>query len=355
MFSPYLFQCIDFQGFAADKLKLLFQGIIKRHSEHFREIRSRFSYPNEPDKIRSRFSHCNEPDGNPKSRTDLLIEILETSPHLTNIDIDLDPEPHLHATSRDVFYFLNWQSSTTANKISMSSIKSISQLKSLTHLSISSPSPRPPYAEDFLAEILSDLSQLQSFACSSIDATHPKPLDNQQTCRSPLGIHLALLTDLVELELKDAKCFDASWIQLDWKSSLKALSLEGCDRVSLSGLNGFLELFKATLKTLTFVEALGYEQDTWNRNHNDRLWPNLKKLEINSHSFSFRRAVEGITDLCQGYSIEIVFNVDFYNDEDEIPLDTGIVSTYEVEPEGYMYGTGSHGGDWGSCRGACEQ
>lgn len=386
MLSPYIFECFDFQGFAADKLKLTFEEIIERHSDHFREIRGRFSYPYDS-------------DGDPEPRSELLLKILKTCPRLTNIDINLDPEHFIPATGPETSNGGISQDSSISNQIPNLFLSPISQLTSLTHLSLSSPYPRPPYKEPFLVEILSNFPQLQSFGCSRIDATYPKPLDDQQPCRSPLGIYLASLTNLVELDLESAECLDASWNQLDWKSSLTALSLDRCDRVSLSVLNEFLELFKSTLKTLTFVEAMRYDPDNLdpefitddtfrfelpnltnleiisnsaiqfsrafqNSKHlswlslgdypleerqdlenliNDRLWPNLEILEITSHSSSFRKAVEGLDVLCWRYGTEIIFNVDFYSHEDEMHDNARDNSMGPNELRGYM--RGSHGED----------
>ncbi|EGG12500.1 uncharacterized protein MELLADRAFT_88921 [Melampsora larici-populina 98AG31] len=237
MLSPYLFQCFDFEGFAANRLKLTFEDIIDRHSDQFREIRARFSY-----------SH--EPDGNSKSRSELLLKILKSCAHLTDIDIDLDPERLVPATRPNIFDSGALQDSSVSNRIPNLFFRPICQLTSLTHLSLSSPHPRPPYTEHFLR--LSWLS-LGNY-----------PLEPRQD-----------LEDLI----------------------------------------------------------------------NERLWPNLKKLEINSHTSSFRRAVEGLNALCQRFSIETIFNVDFYSHEDEVYDGAGADHSIGIdELQGYMHG--SHGEDW---------
>jgi hypothetical protein len=50
----------------------------------------------------------------------------------------------------------------------------------------------------------------------------------------------------------------------------------------------------------------------------DKLWPNLEKLEIDDMSPRLRCEVESLEALCQKYEIELVWNVFFDNlDEDQ--------------------------------------
>lgn len=335
-FSPLLFERFDVQGFSADKSKLTIEEIIQRHSNHIKEIRGRVTFPDQPDK-------------DPKLRAKLLLKIIKSCPHITDIDVDLDP-----------------------NQFPNLFIKPISQLTSLTHLSLSSPYyGQTPYTESFLVEILSDLSGLQGFSCSGIDAVHPKPLDNQQACQSPLGIHLASLPHLVELELESAQCLDVSWSRLKWKSSLRALSFTNCGVFSVSDLKVLAERFKSTLTTLTFARiglrdpdslisdplptkrfrfrlpelinleiissasvrfAKAFEHSkklSWlslgnyplHRHKNleklmkDRLWPKLKTLELTSAKTYSYKSVEVLENTCERDGIDIIFNVDLVDDD----------------------------------------
>lgn len=382
---PYLFQGFDFQGFKADRLKFTLEEIVKKHSDHVREIRWRASSPFDS-------------NGNPTPRSEHLLRILESCPRLTNIDIDLDPNPFTpteNTKTSGPTRIPDSSDSTSSHDDQIRSffIKPISQLTQLTHLTLTTPCwQQPASTESFLVDFLFNLSQLQGFSCTRIEAAHPKPLDDQQACQSPLGIHLASLTHLVELDLERADCLDSSWNQLDWKNSLKVLSLTNCNRVSQAFLNGFFKLFKSTLTTFIFVDLPLHNGTTyspitpddtfrfdlprlanleisshssikfakafqnskdlswiWIGNHpleyqqdledliGKQLWPNLKKFELNNHTSSFQRQVAGLEALCQKYSIKLICHVDFYNDEDEISDDDFEIPTLQPYFDGYFH------------------
>ncbi|EGG12780.1 uncharacterized protein MELLADRAFT_87041 [Melampsora larici-populina 98AG31] len=351
-FSALVFESFDIESFPPDESKLTLDEIIKSHSVHIKEIRGRVSFPDQP-------------YGDPRLRSELLLKILKSCPRITDIDIDLDPKPLISTANPETL-------DSTNNQFPDLFIKPISQLTSLTHLSLSTPHFRQtPYTETFLVELLSNISGLQGFSCSRIEAVHPMPSTDRQACQSQLGIHLASLTHLVELELEKAECLDVSWNQLKWKSSLKALSLTNCGRVSVKVLGGFAELFKSTLTTLTFARTGLYEPDnltsdplptkkfrfklpelinleiissasvrfakgfehskklSWlslgnyplHRHQNledlinEQLWPDLKKLELTSSKTYSIRAIEGLEDSCERDGIRLILNVDLVDDD----------------------------------------
>lgn len=215
----------------------------------------------------------------PVIRSDLLLQILKSCQRIINLDIDLGPDEILtdssHPPTQDSVTqpldFTNLASdlqpihlpntpaisdSGTMNKF----IQPISRLTALTTLALSAPSERPPFSEAFLVQILGDLRQLQSFTCSRIDASAPKALAANETCLSPLGLHLASLPNLVALDLSLAECVDMNWTRIDWTSSLVALSLEECDRVSVDVLHKFTKQFASTLTELD-LDQVPYHED----------------------------------------------------------------------------------------------
>ncbi|EGG08461.1 uncharacterized protein MELLADRAFT_71407 [Melampsora larici-populina 98AG31] len=266
------------------------------------------------------------------------------------------------------------------------SVEPISRLTGLTHLCLTS-SPmvldKHSYTERFIVDLISKLPRLQSFTCSEIVATHPNPWDGTKDgpdSHSPLGIHLASLTDLTELELEEVQCLDASWNQHKWSCSLTSLSLIDCERVSASVLHGLVNLFKSSLTTLIFYNVdlhyrptlksqsiledikndnfkfelpglttleissclplqflksfrhsknlswLLISDNTFYKNQDLgdiiqlQLWPNLKTFEIkNGSPFLSYREVEELKVVCQQHTIELVVDSFFYFDEYEVP------------------------------------
>ncbi|KAH9824847.1 hypothetical protein DFH28DRAFT_1215835 [Melampsora americana] len=380
---PYLYQSFDSQGFTVDKLKYTLEEIIKRHSNHVKKIWWRVSKSElmEFEDVWSEDSF-DSPEWDPKLRSECLLQILKACPHLIDLDLDLDPKPIIPLTD----------SSDLDQQIPNLFIQPISQLTSLTHLSLTSPAERPPYTESFLVNILSNLLQLQSFSCSRIDATHPKPSKDQSTCQSPLGLHLAKLTELIELDFEKVQCLDSSWNLLDWKSSLKEITLEDCDRVSISVLHGFLKRFQSSLVSLALDNVPFHHDGTWTSDLilddlnqdkfqfdlpnlinleisnylpiqflkafkpcksitsisldetpcykprdleefiQDRFWPNLKKLLITSRTaFLSPGEIEGLEVLCQGYGIEM--SIDEDSDDDDDDDDDGADMEFDYDDE----------------------
>lgn len=379
-FSPLLFEGLDFQGFTVDQLKrTVDQEIVQRHSDHVRMIRCRLSdfesLTEERKELMNARDNPNDPVGiqqwDAKSRSELLDKIIESCPRLTSIDIDLDPQASIPIKTQEILfpkYQLN--DSTLSDHAHMPNlfIRPISQLTSLTHLSLNSPSDRSPYTEPFLVDILTNLSGLQSFTCSRIAATHPSSPDQQETCQSPLGLHLASLVHLDELHLEKAACLDDSWTLCDWKSSLKALSLIDCDRVTVLVFHKFINLSRSTLTSLMFHNlsfyirpldgettiqdlqedkiqfdlprlinlgissylpiqflrafqqskdlswlSLGQHLSLRSQDLGDliqeKIWPNLKKFEITNRTrFLYRRDVDDLEALCKQHAVEMIFN-----------------------------------------------
>lgn len=261
VFSPYLFQALDLEDFTVDKLTFTLEEIIKRHSEHVKRIRWRILDHNSLQEDRKeqlragrrRRNPSRTPQWNLRSRSELLLRILESCPHITDLDIDLDPRPFIPTESSAISYSKDIEdsSSSSGNQMPNLLIEPITRLTSITHISLSSAYLGPRYTEAFVVRILANFPQLKYISCTGIDATHPRPLDDRQACQSPLGIHLALLTSLAGLELQRAECVDLSWSQLDWKSSLKLLSLVHCNRVSVPALHKLIKHFDSTLTILT--------------------------------------------------------------------------------------------------------
>lgn len=275
---PYIYKGFDSKRYPMDTVidwRFALKGILKRHSHHLRRIRCRIP-ESELKEARDLWEdELNDPawDQRYKSRSEVLFKFLRTCPLLIDLDIDLDPTHHIPTIisqgsgTIDAPYLLDDPPSSDQNPMPNLSVQTISQLSSLRHLSLSSPLTQRYYTETFLVDIISNLSLLESFTCSRIRAMHPNPLNNQKDelgCRSPLGLHLASLTHLVELDLERAQCVDASWNKLSWKSSLKVLALEHCDRVSVPVLHQFLKLFESTLITLTLDDVPFHHGGTQN-------------------------------------------------------------------------------------------
>lgn len=183
--------------------------------------------------------------GDPMRRSQLLLDNLLACPRITDVDINID-------MPRACYDDLTSREPNDGSPMMGKFIKPISQLTSLTHLSLTVPISQGHFSEEFLVQIISKLSYLESFACSNIDVTSAKRIQNadHQTCQSPLGVHLASLTHLTRLALKDARCFDASWNELKWCSSLKEISVIDCHQIKVSVFHAFIKLFAATLVKL---------------------------------------------------------------------------------------------------------
>lgn len=394
---PYLFESFDLRGYTVDRSEFTLEEIIKTHSDHIKKISWRFKdYKSIVEQAKELMNECGihfDPILDSQwEQSEILLRIIKHCPRLTELDIDLEPTLFIPTTkSLEIFDLTDHlDASRSSDGNQYLSIQPISQLTLLTHLSISScPISRRFYTETFLVDIISSLSQLQSFTCSRIDASQQEPLEDQIhtdgiVCESPLGIHLASLAHLVELDLEEARCVDLSWNQLDWKSSLISLSLENCPRVSVSVLHGFTKLFQSTLTTLTsindprsydgawtldetvedlindqvrfelpnlinleisnylpnqFLRAfehskklswilLGdfplYRFQVFKKLFQDQLWPNLKKLEIkNQMTFLSPEEIEDLVNLCKGYGIGLEIDI--------------IKPDYTVNVENFLY------------------
>lgn len=364
--TPHLFEALDLQGLTVNRLKSTLKETIKKHPDHVGKLRwrvsdlqSAFEEDQELQRAKKiRYDSSWTSQWGPKSRSEVILKILKSCPNLVDLDIDLDPNNFMPTKTPEAMDSSDFPDSSrlSADQMPNIFIKPISQLTPLTHLSLTSPSKRPPYIESFLVDILSNLHQLRSFACSRVAAA---PLHHE----SPLGLHLASLSHLVELHLDRAECLDARWNQYKWNSSLKVLSLIDCHLVSVSDLHGVVELFKSTLTTLVLVNVpwhlpssgpeatiefqlprlTSLEIRTWSLGQfsrafehsknlswlslghdalsrpkdlealiQERFWPKLQVIQIISHESCTHEEVSGLEDLCRKYRIEIIFNAEFY-------------------------------------------
>ncbi|EGG00828.1 uncharacterized protein MELLADRAFT_92997 [Melampsora larici-populina 98AG31] len=376
VFSPYFFERLDFQGFTLDRLKST-QEIIQRHSDHVRILRWRVS--DYKSLAKEREVIMNARDNNvpvcdqqwdPQSRSEVIIKILTSCPNILGIDLDLDPKSSIPIKTGEMLfpnYQLNDSTLSTHPQMPNLLIGPISQLTSLIHLSLNSPSDRPPYTETFLVDILINIPRLQTFACSGIAATHPDTSDLREGCRSPLGLHLASLTHLVEIHFDKVECLDSSWTICDWKSSLKCLSLVDCDRVSVPVFHEFIKLFASTLSSIMFINLALYRstldsaatlQDLKDDKFQfdlpsqdledlirDKIWPNLKTFEITNRArFLRRKEVDDLEALCQQHSVEMIFN-GTCTDEEDI-FDHGIPESHVHLLELLQGGAGNLQDNW---------
>lgn len=265
---PYLYKEFDSEIRTMDtvvKWKFAFEEILKRHSYHLRKIRCRFSKA-DLQKAQRTWDDDELDDSEWKqefkARSEVLLNFLQSCPNLMDLDIDLDPTLSLPTThGSETSSSVNHSGASLSSEHNQSSslyVRVISQLTSLTHLSLSSPLTSCYHSESFIVDMISNLSQLQSFTCSKIDATRPKPLGDrkdEKVHKSPLGTHLASLAHLMALDLEEVRCLDFSWNEHDWKSRLKVLALAHCDRVSVPVLHGFIQKFKSTLITLSLDDV----------------------------------------------------------------------------------------------------
>ncbi|EGG08462.1 uncharacterized protein MELLADRAFT_84639 [Melampsora larici-populina 98AG31] len=359
---PSLYESINLEGCLTSAMYSAYMAIISRHSDHIRRIWWKASMS---EKQALRMYYAPAPlYRDPKTQFKILLKILRYCPQLVDADLVLDqahwiltessdtPDPlsdlltpaspqddSSTSPQHDSTTLSDDDSSTSSDDKSPTSsddesptssddesatssdgdgltlssddiiqferlhfTQPITQLPSLTSISLVSPGDRPPYAEQFVVDIIKNLSQLQSFTCSRIDHVYLKPRyieEVVQPCRSPLGLHLASLTHLVELDLDNAVCFDFTWNHLDWKSSLTDLAIVDCPHVSVFGLHGFVKLFESTLTTLKLVGDPYHHDGPLNYDHilEDSSGyrfpfqlPNLTELTIANHlSIKFLR------------------------------------------------------------------
>lgn len=249
--SAYLYKGIVLLGDTVERLTTL-QPTVQRHSHHVRWLYWRASYEELCEEYlvvgnSDTWDENTRSQWDPKTRSELLLKILEACPRLNELDIDLDPFEYITDDSSPDKAASMWcYDDNMMNKF----IKPISRLSSLVELTLTSPCDRPCFNETLLAKVIENLSQLRSFQCSGISASAPKTLTKQRPCQSPLGLKLASLPHLTKLTLESAHCFDISWTWLNWKGSLEELHLFHCDQVSIAVLHSFTKLFKSTLSTV---------------------------------------------------------------------------------------------------------
>lgn len=279
---PYLFERIEFYDDRSERIRSTLEDIIDRHSVHVRNLWWRS--PTERN-----------------YRPDLLLEILQACPRLTHLDIEVDTrEQKLRPKAGSPW--------SHHRCLIERFIEPISQMASLTHLCLSSLYvDLPRFSEKFIVSILSNLPHLQSFACSGITSSVSKKSTDHQ---SPVGLLLASLPHLTQLELREAQCFDATWTRLDWSGSLKELSLKDCNRVSMATLHKFTQLFASTLTRLSLNNVPIYHNEDWcddrstdfMRNRIQFDLPKLTILEMSSGLpipfFKAFQASENISMIC---------------------------------------------------------
>ncbi|EGF99955.1 uncharacterized protein MELLADRAFT_93935 [Melampsora larici-populina 98AG31] len=376
--SFYLYGWLNFSRGAVPRIRFAYQEIIPRHSHCVKMIWWRGSSPevySHTDEVRQKtWDGSGQSSCNSTSRFELFLEILRACPQITHLDIDMAKDP-----SPDGDVRATQSSSVTKYDYGKMAkfIKPLSHLTSLTHLSLV-PYDKGVFTEIFLVELISNLPQLQSFACSHIDRSATKKLADSECYQSSLAVHLASLPHLTRLILKNAYCVNASWSEPNWKSSLEELSLANSPLITVAVFHAFTQLFASTLvelevnnvpcdtywmedPTLTLRGPSGgplqfelpklktlkistwlpvgflwafqaskdlsylFLQETSFIDYEelvglieDELWPNLKRFQISPETGSL--SLDEITELnksCQKHGVEMNINCNINNGEED--------------------------------------
>lgn len=246
---PYLYEWLNFLGAVTDHVKFAHKQIVPSHSDCVKKIWWRISFS----ELYAYEAECESTkDENwdslwdPDDRSRLFLEILSACPKLTHLDIDIDkPKDPLSDTKRSS------RRRSDGRDLLHKFMEPVSQLTSLTHLSLTVPCHQKYFMEDYLVKIIRNLRQLQSLTCKNIQMTNTTYYDwrdNRQP--APLGAHLAGLPYLTRLVLKEVRCFEESWTQLKWLGPLEELSLINCPKITVSLFHAFTKLFASTLLKL---------------------------------------------------------------------------------------------------------
>ncbi|MBW0528874.1 hypothetical protein O181_068589 [Austropuccinia psidii MF-1] len=358
---PFIWEGLDLEGCTIPKLKRFLSVIIPRQSHHIQTLWWRVSHA-ELEEFEQAFDQKSEAnlkeDWDEEERSRLLFQILKSCSKISNLDIDLRPASidndgnFIPPTKHDpMFKFLT----------------PISQLTSLTSLALTAPSDGDSFNENFLAYLIKDLTNLQSFTCSSIDASSSSS-SFKETCHSPLALRLASLTRLDHLDLDDARCFNCSWAKIEWRGSLKTIALDDCSAITLPGLHAFCMLFSSTLVNLELTNVPNFDTLTQSE-HNDldgdsfsgckslsllelgesstlvyddieRLireenWPKLTRLGIlNDYAILTESEIEALELYClsKGIFLDIETSDDSSSEDDEEEYDQLFVDDSEDDP-----------------------
>ncbi|KAG0146795.1 hypothetical protein CROQUDRAFT_106929 [Cronartium quercuum f. sp. fusiforme G11] len=111
------------------------------------------------------------------------------------------------------------------------------------------------FEHELLTKLIQNLPHLKKFECTIRALPDVEPETTFSSEFSELGYALASLTDLEDLTLLGPGYPDMPWLLMDWKSSIKSLSLGNLTRSTSRPLFQFIYKFRRTLKTLKIQES----------------------------------------------------------------------------------------------------